>query len=426
MQDPKPGYIYCITNQINGKRYVGETMYPDQRWFDHKRHSARDKGRVAGKPLYLSMRKHGVDNFTFEVVAAYGSAEEALTHEDWWINHLKARTHQHGYNLKAGGRGGANVSPETSAKMSAAKRGTKASDVAKARMSAAHKIVWHKKNFAKFQLIRQLHSEGALNKEIARQLGTSDAVICGLLKRMGLPSNVNLPGVRSKLAPSGDSHYHAGRIAELTPRVLEMRAFGCGYQEISDHLKCSFTTIEDIFTAAGMPSEHEFLQSQVSAVVELRDSGLSWEQIGDKLGFSTTTAGKLYRQVKEDNEHRHRSGEEHYDYISRKEFGPKVVELRSQGLSFKAIGNQLGFSYDTAKRMWQETTGEKVKRIQGQPRKKRGRKPKPPPPPPKIDKWETHKKMAIWLESIGMTHRDISVMFGCHRASVSRWLRESK
>lgn len=54
------GYIYKITNKINGKVYIGKTTKTVQeRWKEHLRESRTE--RSENRPLYRAIRKYGVD-----------------------------------------------------------------------------------------------------------------------------------------------------------------------------------------------------------------------------------------------------------------------------------------------------------------------------------------------------------------------------
>lgn len=57
--------IYKIVNSVNGKFYIGFTTQPPTKRLSQ--HVAKAKRGVAGR-LYAAMRKHGVDNFTIEII----------------------------------------------------------------------------------------------------------------------------------------------------------------------------------------------------------------------------------------------------------------------------------------------------------------------------------------------------------------------
>ena len=57
------GYIYCITNLVNQKKYVGKTTYSITKRF--KEHCS-DSKRERCEPLYDAMNKYGVENFKVE------------------------------------------------------------------------------------------------------------------------------------------------------------------------------------------------------------------------------------------------------------------------------------------------------------------------------------------------------------------------
>lgn len=67
-------YIYKITNLINNKNYIGQATCIEQRWRSHRR------AAVAGKPIqpvHHALIKHGLENFSFEVIACCKSQEDA-------------------------------------------------------------------------------------------------------------------------------------------------------------------------------------------------------------------------------------------------------------------------------------------------------------------------------------------------------------
>jgi len=59
-------FIYKIVNLKNNKVYIGSTIkqQPMRRWNEHK--SLAKSGK--GYRLHQSIRKHGIDSFTFEII----------------------------------------------------------------------------------------------------------------------------------------------------------------------------------------------------------------------------------------------------------------------------------------------------------------------------------------------------------------------
>lgn len=93
-------YIYKITNQVNGKMYIGKTEHNDPliRWKEHQR-ASRDKS-ILHRPLYSAIRKYGLDNFKFEVIERTNYPEQR---EQYYI--ALYNTYHNGYNATLGGDG---------------------------------------------------------------------------------------------------------------------------------------------------------------------------------------------------------------------------------------------------------------------------------------------------------------------------------
>lgn len=94
-------YIYVITNDINGKQYVGKTNTSIQQRF--RTHYKDSKRRVAeNRPLYRAINKYGISNFSIQQLEEC-SEEEASDREIYWIE--KLGTYYNGYNATFGGDG---------------------------------------------------------------------------------------------------------------------------------------------------------------------------------------------------------------------------------------------------------------------------------------------------------------------------------
>lgn len=94
-------YIYKITNQINGKSYIGKTVNTIQeRWKEHCRDYSKE--RCEKRPLYIAINKYGLENFIIEQVE---ECPETILNEreQFWIEYYG--TFKKGYNATLGGDG---------------------------------------------------------------------------------------------------------------------------------------------------------------------------------------------------------------------------------------------------------------------------------------------------------------------------------
>lgn len=92
-------YIYQITNDVNGKVYIGKTERTvEERWAEHCRdYIRRDYEK---RPLYAAMKKYGLEHFHIETLEETNSPEER---EIYWIE--QKRSYKNGYNATMGGDG---------------------------------------------------------------------------------------------------------------------------------------------------------------------------------------------------------------------------------------------------------------------------------------------------------------------------------
>lgn len=96
------GYIYCITNLINKKKYVGKTTYSiTKRFQEHCRDSKKE--RCERRPLYDAMNKYGIENFVVKELIECPN-DELDSYEKMYIEKLQTYGHN-GYNATKGGDG---------------------------------------------------------------------------------------------------------------------------------------------------------------------------------------------------------------------------------------------------------------------------------------------------------------------------------
>ena len=89
------GYVYCIENRVNGKKYIGITTRTiNKRFEEHKK---------ANSYIGYAIRKYGVNNFSISELDIAETHEELCQLEVFYIE--KFKTFENGYNLTIGGDG---------------------------------------------------------------------------------------------------------------------------------------------------------------------------------------------------------------------------------------------------------------------------------------------------------------------------------
>ena len=90
----RTGCIYCITNKINGKKYIGQSVVYKRRIRDH----------INGSQLAVeqAIDKYGEENFKFEKIEKDIPVTEIDEREKHWIDYYDTFKGK-GYNLHKGG-----------------------------------------------------------------------------------------------------------------------------------------------------------------------------------------------------------------------------------------------------------------------------------------------------------------------------------
>lgn len=98
MDDEKVFIVYCHTNLINGKKYIGITSQtPEQRF-------RNGKGYKNSKHFYNSIQKYGWDSFAHEILYSNLTKEEACQKEIELIAEYNTQNPDFGYNIAPGGQ----------------------------------------------------------------------------------------------------------------------------------------------------------------------------------------------------------------------------------------------------------------------------------------------------------------------------------
>jgi group I intron endonuclease len=126
-------YMYRITNKLNGHDYIGVSVNYGRRWAEHK----RDARKMSKRKLPGALRKYGIENFEWKVIAIFRN--EVIARDMERVARLVFKMGY--YNMTDGGEGvrGHSRSPEQQAKISAKMTGRKHSEESLRRMSEVQK-----------------------------------------------------------------------------------------------------------------------------------------------------------------------------------------------------------------------------------------------------------------------------------------------
>lgn len=124
--------IYKITNKINCKVYIGQTIQTlRERWLEHcSKHSNCPAIKNA-------IKKYGKENFTVEQIDVACDRDELDFKEEYWIEYYDCISPK-GYNLKGGGNH-PSLSEETKQKIGNSNKGVKRSQEFRKRLSESMK-----------------------------------------------------------------------------------------------------------------------------------------------------------------------------------------------------------------------------------------------------------------------------------------------
>lgn len=97
------GYIYKVTNKINGKIYIGQTIQSvKDRWYRHCGKSGISKAEL-NTHFKRAILKYGKENFTIETIEVCDSTE-LNDREKFYISYYNS--YINGYNSTIGGQDG--------------------------------------------------------------------------------------------------------------------------------------------------------------------------------------------------------------------------------------------------------------------------------------------------------------------------------
>ncbi len=121
----KCGYIYCIKNYVNDKKYIGATTKTVEKRFKQHISDAINDRNNGCTSIKNAMQEFGEDSFFAETLIIC-NIEQLSFYEDKFIN-LYNTLNPNGYNLKTGGNLGSKHSEESKEKIGEAHKDKKVS-----------------------------------------------------------------------------------------------------------------------------------------------------------------------------------------------------------------------------------------------------------------------------------------------------------
>ena len=188
--------IYCYTNIVDGKKYVGQAVNFNKRRKQHVNDSYnKNKKYDHNMPFHRAIRKYGIENFKVKILKENLETQCLLNFwECYYIDKFNTLVkNKKGYNVSSGGSNGNNFAGKTEeemneikAKLSEAHKGKTFSEETKQKMSDSKKDnyvgenhpMWNNgKQIAQYDKNMQLLAIYGSSHEAERQTGVAQTNI---------------------------------------------------------------------------------------------------------------------------------------------------------------------------------------------------------------------------------------------------------
>lgn len=103
------GVVYCYMNKINNKYYIGQTLWEQQRYNQHKQ-------CYEDSVFHRAIQKYGFENFEYKILFESDDVEQLNLKEQEYIQYFNSLV-PNGYNIDSGGRNNHHKTPDKDSKI---------------------------------------------------------------------------------------------------------------------------------------------------------------------------------------------------------------------------------------------------------------------------------------------------------------------
>lgn len=280
------GYIYKITNKVNGKSYIGQTRYTVEfRWRQHQ----HKKDSVY---FHNAIKKYGVENFIVETLEEC-NYEDLDSREIFYI--AKYDTFNKGYNLTIGGNGNRRLLLDdkyeeikslylagfSSNKIATLYSVDKAS-IVKILRQLGVKIRSNKLNINNQEFLELVYDyeSGYSLKELAKRYDCSDKGLKAFIQSKGVV-------IKEKYSILKDDEAQMNLIKEYTDEYNTLKL-----SELLSKYHCSHNTFNKILSLHGIPKgryKMKLKPLECLKVIELYNGGNSVQNIAKRFEVDKCT-----------------------------------------------------------------------------------------------------------------------------------------
>lgn len=253
--------IYKITNNVNGKIYIGKSQDIYNRWWQHEYEFERE---IHYNPHFQrAWTKYGKDNFIFEIIEEC-TLDNIDEKEIYWIDKYNATNPDYGYNLRAGGEGGA-LSEDVKERIGISQRGNRSSLL-------PHEVF----------RIRECLYLGMDRNEICKMFNTNPKIITAISTYDTY--DYILPELKGKL-----TYNKKKALEERNQCILNYFDNGHGISETARDLGYTNSIVEKVIYKyrPNYKKDNSDAIKLYNQIIELYSQGMSNYDIGKKLGIKT-------------------------------------------------------------------------------------------------------------------------------------------